>query len=163
MLKRILFMVATALVLVLPATSALAGQYEDVMTAETDRSSAGPGESVVVSGEGCPADSTVTMQFTGPPQGSVTTVTADGQGNYSGSVQIPSNAPPGQHTIEVRCGAQVLGVTITVAGAGQASGPLPQTGDDNSIPYARIGLTLVAIGGVAVLVARRRRVNAFVA
>ena len=33
---------------------------------------------------------------------------------------------------------------------------LPRTGDDTSIPLARMGAVLIAIGGLAVYVSRRR-------
>ena len=43
------------------------------------------------------------------------------------------------------------------AGVDPAGGALPRTGDDSSIPLAKVGIALAAIGGVATAVAAKRR------
>jgi LPXTG-motif cell wall-anchored protein len=73
--------------------------------------------------------------------------------------------PNGRHTITVTCGDDtvVLGVNISRgqgAGAGtgnQGAGALPTTGSDNSIPLARLGVILVASGGVALYAGKKRQ------
>ncbi len=42
-------------------------------------------------------------------------------------------------------------------GTSTASGTLPRTGDDTSIPLAKIGLGLAAVGGVITALAAKRR------
>ena len=43
--------------------------------------------------------------------------------------------------------------------AGQPTGALPTTGDDSTVPLARVGVVLVAAGGVVLLATRRRQAS----
>jgi hypothetical protein len=83
------------------------------------------------------------------------------------SATIPANTSLGAHTIIARCtGSDGAPLTLTAAinvvaadgsgGSGTAGG-LPRTGDDTSLPLARIGLALAAAGGVITAVAAKRR------
>ena len=54
--------------------------------------------------------------------------------------------------------AQVLGTTQDPAV--QASGTLPYTGSDSSLPLAEVGVGLLAAGGLAVVMVRRHQANA---
>ena len=95
------------------------------------------------------------------------TATADAAGVARMSATIPANTALGAHTIV----AQGTGVRRHAADAhrqhqrgggrrlGHAArvGRLPRTGDDSSLPLARIGLALAAVGGVITAVAAKRR------
>jgi LPXTG-motif cell wall-anchored protein len=48
-------------------------------------------------------------------------------------------------------------VDLAATDDGSTDGTLPRTGDDSSLPLARIGLALAAVGGVATAVAAQRR------
>ena len=91
---------------------------------------------------------------------------------FQASVTIPAGTSAGSHTIQafqvgddtdilVGCPASlatinVLGVTIVEQPP--AVGPtLARTGADSTVPMTRIGVGLVAAGGLFVLAARRRR------
>ena len=52
--------------------------------------------------------------------------------------------------------AEVLGVQQAANGV-SPSGTLPYTGSDSSVPLVQMGVVLLAVGGVLVLVVRRRR------
>lgn len=54
--------------------------------------------------------------------------------------------------------AQVLGATQDPAVV--ASGTLPYTGNDSSLPLAEVGVGLLAAGGLAVVMVRRHQANA---
>ena len=90
---------------------------------------------------------------------------------FQASVKIPSDLSAGNHTIQafqigdqtdilVGCPSSVatinvLGVVIEEA---PPAGPaLARTGADSTVPLTRIGVGLVAAGGLFVLAARRRR------
>ena len=103
------------------------------------------------------------------------TAVADADGQVSLTAEVPSYASLGAHTITASGAAAVGGtltqtIHLTVVGAGSAdagtrvpgtvSGTLPTTGSNNSMPLARAGALLLAVGGVAVLVTRRRRAEA---
>ena len=115
-----------------------------------------PGQTITVSGTGCPAGEPVNFFFDGDPAGSTT---ADQNGNFSGEVTVPSDAAPGTHTITASCGAQVLGFQIEVSRAAIVAAPVARTGSSSTIPLTSIALALLAVGGLLVLFARRRRVS----
>ena len=54
------------------------------------------------------------------------------------------------------CALTVVGADGADDGA-EPSGALPRTGDDASVPLAKLGLALAAIGGVITAVAAKRR------
>lgn len=91
-----------------------------------------------------------------------------GTADESGSFSTTTNPlPNGQFNITVTCGgdASVLGVSIN-SGQGNAGGgnnaggggaQLAETGSDGSIPMARLGVILVAAGGVALYAGKKRQ------
>jgi LPXTG-motif cell wall-anchored protein len=98
----------------------------------------------------------------------IASATADAGGVVTTEVTIPAGTPPGEHTLTASGGApdgSTLRLTcaLTVVGADGAddgaepSGALPRTGDDSSLPLAKLGLALAAIGGVITAVAAKRR------
>jgi hypothetical protein len=150
-------------------------------------STVSPGESFTVSGDG--ADSGATVTFTlkrsssalgasrvlaadaglglvvaavqPQAQGAVSlgSTTANGDGEYSATLTIPSGTDPGVYTLTASSGGAVLDViTIRVAAAGGV-GDLPFTGG-NVLPGLAIGAALIVAGGLLLLSLRRRRSTA---
>jgi LPXTG-motif cell wall-anchored protein len=130
-----------------------------------------PGQSITLTCGTYVAGSTVTFTFFSAPV-TLGSATADANGVVTATVTIPADATLGEHTITATGPAAAGGtltnsVGITVVGAGQAgagtfvpgtfTGALPRTGNDSSLPLARAGALLLAVGGVLVLAARRRR------
>lgn len=118
-----------------------------------------PGQTITVSGTGCAANSTVKTSFDGVMLNSTT---AGSDGSFSESVTIPANASVGTHTITSTCGSLVLSSTLTVRAASTSTGgtstggTLPRTGT-NSRPLVNMGLGLLAVGGLFLVVARKKR------
>jgi len=166
MTKRLLATTAFAIaaMLALFAGSASA-QYEPTGSQVLSDTTVRPGDTITVSGTGCPANASVTTTFDRSTVLGSTTAGSDG--TFSLSVTIPSDAVPGRHTITSTCGDLVLSSTITVLGAstgtggstgtGTGGGALPRTGTNSTVPLTQIGVGLLAIGGVLMIVARKRR------
>jgi hypothetical protein len=151
MMKRICL--AGALVVLAFATlAAPAGaQYGPTPTVTVSDTTPEPGQTITLTGQGCPANETVQILFDGTV---IASTTADANGNWTAQVTIPASATPGTHTLTSRCGAVVLNVTLTVPAP--AAAPLARTGSD-SLPLARTGIALVTIGALALYAARSRR------
>jgi len=115
-----------------------------------------PGQTITVSGSGCPAHSPVDFFFDDQPAGGTT---ADADGNFSGPVTVPSGASSGKHTVTAKCGTLVMGFEISVNPPAVAAAAIPRTGTSSTIPLASVALALLAVGGLFVLFARRRRVT----
>jgi membrane anchored protein len=143
-----------------------------------------PGESFTVSGDGAQPGATVTFTLkrsssalganrslaAGPglaglaaairPQAqssvSLGSTTANGDGEYTATLTIPSNTDPGVYTLTAASGGAVLAVvTIRVVAAGGV-GDLPFTGG-NVLPGLAIGASLIVAGGLLLLSLKRRR------
>lgn len=128
------------------------------------------GDTVTVTRTGCDASTQASAEL--KKDGS--TVQSDSATtNGSGEVTFTfENVDDGTYSAETTCfvndepSTQVAGnivvqddgATATTAG----SGTLPNTGSDSSISMARIGIVLVAAGGVAVYAAQRRRKGSFI-
>ena len=147
-------------------------------------STVSPGESFTVSGDGAEPGATVTFTLkrsssalgadralaagagmallvaavrpqaqSSVPLGSTT---ANGAGQFSASLTIPSGTDPGVYTVTATSGGDVLAVvTIRVAAAGGV-GDLPFTGG-NVLPGLAIGASLIVAGGLLLLSLKRRR------
>lgn len=175
MLRRLALATALCIGAVLCLVAAPASaQYQPVASQVLDSSTARPGDSVGVSGTGCPANSTVTTSFDDTQVGSTT---ADGQGAFSLSITIPANASPGTHTITSTCGSVVLSSTITILGAGGTNTGGTNTGNGSSsgggvsngslartgLPTGRllqVGFGVAAAGGAVLALSRSRRIRA---
>jgi LPXTG-motif cell wall-anchored protein len=119
------------------------------------------GGEVTVEGSGCPADVTVTIKIGDVVVG---TVTSNSDGDFIlKNIKLPPSITPGQYTVHALCGdldlTAVLSVsalppstTTTVA----STGTLPVTGTDSGM-WVKVGLSLLAVGGLLVLATRRRR------
>lgn len=90
--------------------------------------------------------------------------TADATGRARLSFTMPKVAPGEHHIVARGTGADgqplVQRVRIMVEGATTGGANLPKTGSDSSLPMAQIGAGAVAVGGLLVLVARKRRSSA---
>jgi hypothetical protein len=95
---------------------------------------------------------TITLDATGEVLGQKT-VKADRNGDFKATINTGKAVGPA--TVTITCGGvtQTLGTTLT---AGTAAAALARTGDDSSIPLARLSVVLLAAGGLAVYAARKR-------
>lgn len=129
------------------------------------KSQARPGEPVDITGEGYKGNSNVQIEFRSVPQ-SMGSATTNSSGTFTKTVTIPADAAPGRHTI-VATGFEPSGaprelsaeITITAAATSAAArtATLPRTGGQSTLPLVAGGVALVALGGVALVAARRRR------
>lgn len=174
MLKRtMLVAVAVSATLVLGAATAGAQVYPPPANFCTiSDTTPTPGQTVTISCGTYLAGATVTFTFLSTPV-VLGTVTADANGVATLTTAIPSDATLGDHTITVTGESaagpltQTIPLTVVSAGAGAGAGGvatgaggLPRTGTDSSLPLARTAALLIAVGGVLVLAARRRRAEA---
>jgi hypothetical protein len=147
-------------------------------------STVSPGESFTVSGDGAEPGATVTFTLKHSssalggdrslaagsglaglaaairPQAQASvplgSTTANGDGEYTATLTIPSGTDPGVYTLTASSGGAVLAVvTIRVAAAGGV-GDLPFTGG-NVLPGLAIGASLIVAGGLLLLSLKRRR------
>ena len=109
---------------------------------------------VRVTGTGCPPGSDVLVEVQG---GASAEGVADETGAFD--IDVVIGTAPGTYTITVTCGDVVQVFTVTIP----AAAPLPDTGAGTSIPMTRLGAVLVAAGGLAVYLARRRARGAVLA
>lgn len=148
-MKKLAATVTLALTVVFGAASVASAQSVQGGTIESD-SDVQPGETVRLRGT-CPGATSVDVTFDGR---TFTDVPVDENGNWVLDVTAPST--PGSYTATSSCG----GTTI-VEVLGSVPTALPRTGQDSSVPLARIGIAAVAGGGALLAVSRRRRtVNA---
>lgn len=117
-----------------------------------------PGETITVSGQGCQANTPLTVFFDSTQIGSGTT---DANGSFSISVTIPSDASPGHHTISVtgaNCpGSNVLGIEVVApSSASGGGGTLAGTGVA-VVGIGALGVVLLAGGAMMLMAGRRRR------
>lgn len=102
---------------------------------------------VRITGTGCQPNEPVSIQYN-PTVNS----TADSNGSFS--VTIDVKGLTGDVVVTATCGDLVQSLTLAL-GSG-STGPLPRTGDDSSLPLARMGAILVAFGGAALYLSQRR-------
>jgi LPXTG cell wall anchor motif len=143
-----------------------------------------PGESFTVSGDGAEPGATVTFTLkrsssalgadralaagagmarlvaavrpqaqSSVPLGSTT---ANGAGQFSATLTIPSGTDPGVYTLTATTGGDVLAVVTIRVVAASGVGDLPFTGG-NVLPGLAIGATLIVAGGLLLLSLKRRR------
>ena len=116
------------------------------------------GGTVTVQGSGCPANTTVTIKIGDVVVG---TVVSDGDGNFvDPNIVLPPSIVPGTYTVHALCGdldlTTVLSVSALAPTTTATTGTLPRTGTDAGL-WVKVGLSLVAVGGLLVLATRRRR------
>ena len=165
MVKRVV--VAAAVALVLFAAPAAAQQYPPAANSLTvSDTTPTPGQTIDIVAQTFVAGSEVTVTLNSEPV-LLGASAADAAGVVSMSATIPANTALGAHTIVAQgTAADGTPLTLTVSinvvaadgsGSGAGGGALPRTGDDSSLPLARIGLALAAVGGVVTAVAAKRR------
>lgn len=161
---------AAAMTVVLMAAPAAAQQYPPSVNSITvGCRTPAPGESVSVEARTFAAGTEVTITLASGPV-VVGTAAADQSGTVALQVTIPAGTAKGANTItgagQGADGAPLsLSTQISVANgcnaatppAAASAGSLPRTGDDTSIPLARFGVALAAVGGVITAVAAKRR------
>jgi hypothetical protein len=111
---------------------------------------------------------TVTFFIENPETGArqvLGTVTADNDpdGNVEASFPLPPGFDvDGTYTISAQCPDGQIASNVLIVGSGGQPGTtatgrqLPATGSDTPLTLARIALMLVAVGGILLLVTRRR-------
>jgi LPXTG-motif cell wall-anchored protein len=171
---RRLFVAAT-LALVALAAPAAAQQYPPAVNSFTvSDTTPNPGQTITAEARTFASGSTVTVDLSAgapapiaPAAGvTLTTATADGSGAVTADITIPADTALGAHTLTASGeapdgGPLSLTVSLNVVPAdgtgGGGTGNLPRTGDDSSIPLAKLGLALAALGGVITATAAKRR------
>jgi LPXTG-motif cell wall-anchored protein len=170
MLKRTITAAALAagLAVVLTAAPAAAQQYPPAVNSLTcDDTTPDAGQTISCTAQTFAAGATVTFTL-----GSEPVVVGSGAAGQNGvvttDVTIPADTPAGPHTLTASGAAPdgstlTLTLALTVGGDGQGAGDddqggnLPNTGDDSSIPLAKLGLGLAALGGIITALAAKRR------
>jgi LPXTG-motif cell wall-anchored protein len=153
---------------VLMAAPAAAQQYPpNVNSLTVSDTTPTPGQTIGIEGRTFAAGAGVTVTMSSDAPVTLGTATADAVGIAALQATIPADTKLGAHTItavgQAPDGTELsLSVSINVvadgSGTGAApSGSLPRTGDDSSIPLAKLGLALAALGGIATAVASKRR------
>jgi LPXTG-motif cell wall-anchored protein len=151
---------AAALVLLAPAASA---QYSNVAAVSVANSSdtCVPGHTITATAVGFAFFTTVTFRFNGQVIGTAQT---DGEGNATLTVPYPDGVDPGTYQLTATGLSAVDNETVTVtadieclAPTTTAASPLPRTGSNSTGVLFRVGVVLVAAGGLLTLSARRRR------
>lgn len=154
--------VVAALMLVFGG-SASAGTYPGDATLTCTPSTVAIGDNLSCTATGYEPGATVTFEIGSGVLGSAV---ADANGVASITAPVPTGTPTGAVTVTSTgtgagggTTALVLNTNVTVHAAAlqpvEAS-QLPATGSDSSLPIAQIAVVLIAAGGLAVLVARRR-------
>lgn len=175
MRRAVLLLVATAATAILVAAPAGAQTFENdddyaalCTPLVLSSSSVTAGDSVTVSGTAATGGATIAIVLDNATVLGETTSDATNH-FFSTSVTIPSDLAAGNHTLQafqlgdstdpiVGCPAQlasieVLGLTIQAP----EEEALARTGSNSSLPLARVGFGLVAAGGLALVVSRRRK------
>ena len=168
-MKR-LFAAAVMAVLFMAAPAA-AQQYPPAVNSLTvSDTTPTPGQTITIEGRTFAAGAAVTVSLSSEPV-VLGTAAADPSGVVTLQGPIPASTPLGQHTItavgQAPDGSELaVSVSINVVAAdgaadggsdGAGGGSLPRTGDDSSLPLAKVGIALAAIGGVIPAIAAKRR------
>lgn len=114
-----------------------------------------PGGSVTASGFGCVKNAPVEILINGEPVGNGTASNND-QGSFSITFTAPST--PGQYSVVARCLTTEVSSILSVVAAPTTTvvvANLPITGGESG-GLVKVGLLLVAVGGLLVLAVRRR-------
>lgn len=135
----------------------IAAAYQGSATFSASVASAAPGSTVVFNGSGWPPNSNISITVNGVNVGTATTNAA---GQFSFSYTFPSTSS-GTQTVSAGCGAFVLSQSVTMTTTNSVTpittrtGTLPVTGSP-AVGIAQVALVILAVGGLLVLVARRR-------
>ena len=162
-------LVAAVALVALPG--AAGAQYQGGATLTLDKTTVTVGQPVTATATGLKPGSSATFTFESTPV-NLGTVTVDGSGVATITFNTP-NVVLGPHLVRVVgtspqdapvnltaaitvVGAGGAGVGAGGAGAGAGSGNLPRTGSDVTSTLLPVALGLISLGGLAVVVTRRR-------
>src|SRR5262245_1284867 len=165
MVKRLIALGALAVLAM--AAPAAAQQYPPAVNSLTvSDTTPSPGQTITIQGQTFATGSTATVVLNSDPvtRGSAT---ANAAGQIALQATLPQDTPLGAHTL-VATGPAPNGQTLSLSlaiqvvpaqggGTGNGGGTLPHTGDSTSLPLAKVGLGLLALGGVIYAVASKRR------
>lgn len=156
--KMVSRMAGVAVVLVLTAASAAWACTGQPRIYGLSSTSGAAGTAVTMSGSGAVPNSPVEIRWNGVEGTKLAETTADGAGQFSAVVRVPSVAP-GTYTLTAVSNGTVARHVFDVAGAASpASAP-----DRGFAPAASAGLGLIALGMAGLLggiVTSRRRIDA---
>ncbi len=164
MFKRLLAgAVAIGALLVFVALPAGGQGYVEPNNLTRSGEACAPGGDLTLTADGAAPGTDVTFIFDGPPQVVLGVVTADANGVAVLDGAWPDDVTPGFYDVsatgtedELDGGGELeLIASVECGFAGAPAGSLPRTGSD-SLPWVRIGVVLVALGGVVLLTSRRR-------
>lgn len=138
-------------------------QYQGSATFVANVTTVAPGGTVVFSGTGWPGSSTVAININGALVGEAPTTPT---GTFTFNYVVPASTPTSTLNATAGCGTFVLSQAVGVVAANTstsavpvattaATGSLPVTGTQ-ALWGAQIAIALVAVGGLLVLVSRRR-------
>lgn len=165
-------MVATTVLFLAVPASAASAQYPPVgpsFTASSSTVAAGGSVTLTASGYSPGAVVTFTLHASTHPLGSAT---AGPDGTATLHATVPASLPPGTYLVSATSPGvptQYLHITVTAKGAAApvATGPksaagavLPRTGSDMTPTLVRGAAVSLAAGGLLLMAARRRRMNA---
>jgi hypothetical protein len=164
MLRRFVFVLGALLLVGIGFGLPAQAGYTPPAGISIDKPVVDPGESVTVSGEGCASGVAVTILL-GETQ--VATATTTAGGTFSATFEVPSGTAAGTYTVDaVDCTVDVLSTTLTVRAAAttatttatttSTSSTLPVTGSGSTETLLRVGVVLLACGGLLAFAARRR-------
>ena len=165
MVKRLIALGALAVLAM--AAPAAAQQYPPAVNSLTvSDTSPSPGQTITIQGQTFAQGATATVVLNSDPV-TLGSATATAAGQITLQATIPVNTPLGSHTL-VASGPAPNGQTLSLSlaievvpaqegGTATSGGNLPRTGDSTSLPLAKVGLGLLAAGGVIYSIAAKRR------
>jgi LPXTG-motif cell wall-anchored protein len=165
MVKRLIALGALAVLAM--AAPAAAQQYPPAVNSLTiSDTTPSPGQTVTIQGQTFAEGATATVVLNSDPV-TLGSATANAAGQIVLQATIPTDTPLGSHTL-VASGQAPNGQTLSLSlaievvpaqgsGTGTSGGNLPRTGDSTSLPLAKVGLGLLAVGGVIYSIAAKRR------
>jgi hypothetical protein len=168
MRRAVLLLAALFAVAAITATPASAQGADDDYTSgcsplTLSKSSVKAGESLIVSGTAAVGSKSV---FIGLDDKTLlaTTTAAPFTHAFSATVTIPVGKSAGNHTISAvqddaaACTNQVATLAVSADAVTPAAPPLARTGSD-TVPLIRFAVGLLAAGGMAIFVSRRRKAS----
>jgi len=165
MVKRLIALGALAVLAM--AAPAAAQQYPPAVNSLTvSDTTPSPGQTITIQGQTFAEGATATVVLNSDPV-TLGSATANAAGQIVLQATIPTDTPLGSHTL-VASGQAPNGQTLSLSlaievvpaqggGTGTSGGNLPRTGDSTSLPLAKVGLGLLAVGGVIYSIAAKRR------
>lgn len=166
MKRRLLVAVALVVAALIVSPAGAGAQYQTSCGFILDPPAIPTGGVVTILGSQFEPGSTVTFYISDPATGArqvlgTVVADADADGNLSATFPLPAGFDQdGEYLIEAQCPDGAIASNVLIVGAGTTgatatTSTLPATGS-NSLGLARISLALLAVGGLLLLVSRRR-------